>query len=174
MLCKSSVKDFTQNGELIMKLIKDEKLIWDIEKETIFEKIEKGTFEFCNLEIGSKLEQGWWKLVDENERVLGFGWINYKNDDFEISLAVNEDSRGTGFGSFIVKELEGIAKEQGFNETAAIIKQSNPNSSKMVEWFYQKDYAVFLPGLGGMERKTEELATSMVKRMDVHLIKTIV
>jgi GNAT superfamily N-acetyltransferase len=173
MFCKSYIKNFTQNGEFIMKLIKDEKF-WDIEKETIFDKIEKGTFEFCNLEIGITLDQDWWKLVDYNERVLGFGWINYEQGDFEISLAVNEDSKGIGLGSFIVKELERIAKEQGFNETVAIIKQSNPNSSKIVEWFYKKGYAVYIPGLEGMERKTEELATNMVKRMDVHLIKTIV
>ena len=157
-----------------MKLIKDGESIWDIAKETIIGKVEEGTFEFYNLELGSKLNQEWWKLVDDNERVLGFGWINYAHDEFEISLAVDEDSRGDGLGSFIVEEFERIAKEKGFNETLAIIKHSNHNSLKMVEWFYQKGYAVYVCGLEGMKPISVEFATNMVKRMDVHLIKTIV
>ncbi|MEH7515107.1 GNAT family N-acetyltransferase [Gottfriedia acidiceleris] len=156
-----------------MKLIKYEKSVWDIEKEIIFGKVEEGIFEFYNLELGNELNQEWWKLVGDNEEILGFGWINYKHGDFEFSLVVNQESRGYGIGSFIVEELERIAREKNFKEVLAIIKQSNPNSLKTMKWFYEKGYTGYVNGFEGREMKTREVAAKMVKKMDVHLIKQI-
>ncbi|MFE4354013.1 GNAT family N-acetyltransferase [Peribacillus butanolivorans] len=156
-----------------MKLIKEENPIWDIEKENIVGKVEGGTFNLDNLEVGTQLHQEWWKLIDDNDRVLGFGWINYENGDFEISLAVHKDYQGSGSGSIIIEGLESIAKEKGFNKTVAIVKKTNPNSLKMIKWLYQKKYMAYWMGLEGMEPKSQEFAINIVQKMDIELIKEL-
>ncbi|GAA0337262.1 hypothetical protein GCM10008967_29430 [Bacillus carboniphilus] len=106
-----------------MEIIKEEHSIWDTEKEIIFAEVADGTFDnLNNLELGLQLNQEWWKLIDENEKVLGFGWVNYENDDFEISLVVDTNHQGEGLGSFIIEKLEAIALEKGFNKIVAIVK----------------------------------------------------
>jgi GNAT superfamily N-acetyltransferase len=158
-----------------MDLIKEEHSVWDTEKEIIFAEVSDGTFDnLNNLELGSQLNQEWWKLIDDNERVLGFGWINYENGDFEISLVVDTNHQGEGLGSFIIEKLEAIALEKGFNEVVAIVKKTNPNSEEMIDWLYKKSYVAYWLGLEGFEPKSQEFAINVVKKTDIKLIKNII
>ncbi|MCM0625132.1 GNAT family N-acetyltransferase [Lysinibacillus sp. OL1_EC] len=156
-----------------MRLIKEENSIWNIEKETIVAEAGEGTFDNSNSELGTLLNQEWWKLIDDNERLIGFGWVDYENDDFEISVAVTKEYQGLGLGSFILVELEHIAKEKGFNETVAIVKESNQESDKMIKWLYKKGYVAYWPGIKGIESKSQEFATNIVKKVDLTLTKQI-
>ncbi|WP_158231574.1 GNAT family N-acetyltransferase [Sporosarcina sp. P18a] len=158
-----------------MELLKEEvHSIWDTEKENIFAEIAEGTFEdLSNLELGTPLYQEWWKLIDENGRILGYGWVSYRNDDFEISLVVDTKHQGVGLGSFIMDKLEAIAVEKGFNEIVAIVKNTNPNSEVMIKWLFKKGYVPYWLGFEGLEPKSQEFAISGVKKSDIRLIKKL-
>lgn len=156
-----------------MRLIKEENSMWDSEKKAIFENIETGTFDLNEFKLGNRLGNEWWRIVNEDDDVLGFGWINYEDQDFEVSIAINSHSRGEGLGSFVLDKFEQIAKEKKYEQIVAIVKKTNPNSSMMIEWLYKKNYAYYFPELGGEIKKTAEFATSIVKKMDIHLKKNI-
>jgi GNAT superfamily N-acetyltransferase len=158
-----------------MELIKEEHSIWNTEKEAIFAMVAEGTFDnLNNLELGTQLKQDWWKLIGDNERVLGFGWVSYKNDDFEISLVVDTNHQGEGLGSSIIEQLEAIALEKGFDETVAVVKKTNPNSKDMIDWLYKKNYIAYWLGVEGFEPKSQEFATNVAKKTDIKLIKKII
>lgn len=149
--------------------------MWNSEKKNIFSSIERGTFELDldTLELGTTLENEWWKLIYD-ETVIGFGWINYISDDFEISFVVSEEFSGKGFGSFIISELEKLAKEDGFTQTLAIVKQTNPNSAKIIKYLYQRNYSFYIKGFDKENIKQPmQSAIHMVGIADVHLSKII-
>ncbi|WP_339243074.1 GNAT family N-acetyltransferase [Paenibacillus sp. FSL F4-0243] len=156
-----------------MYLVKEENPIWDNEKENIVGNVEVGTFNLENVVVGEELCQEWFKLIDDNVGVLGFGWIDYNNNNFEISVAVHKDYQGSGSGSIIIEELERIAKEKGFNEVRGIVKSSNPNAVKMIEWLYRKNYKAYWMGLQRMEPKSQEFAINAVRKLDIELIKEL-
>jgi GNAT superfamily N-acetyltransferase len=126
------------------------------------------------LELGKILHHEWWKLINNDERALGFGWVNYENDEFEISLVVDSNYQGLGLGSFIMENLETLALEKGFFETVARVKESNPNSEEMIVWLYKKNYVNYWVGMNGFEPKSLEFASRIVKKQDVKLIKKII
>ena len=159
----------------MLHLIKEDNPIWNLEKNRIFTSIDQGTFEYNlkELGLGIALEHEWWKLV-ENKKVLGFGWINYTNDDFEISFVVYDDYTGKGLGSFIINELEKLGESKGYRKILAIVKETNPNSEKIIEYLYRKGYSFYIDGIDQKNIKQPiQSAIRAIGMSDVHLLKFI-
>ncbi|WP_378152640.1 GNAT family N-acetyltransferase [Chungangia koreensis] len=153
-----------------MKLIKDENPMWDDNKKTI---VEEGPFNLKNPEIGSPLEEEWWKLIDMDQNVLGYGWITMENNDFEISVAIHKNHQELGLGTYILGELEQIAKNRGFKATVSVVRKKNDNSESIINWLCRKNYISHWLGIKGMEPKSKEFAINVVKKSDITLIKNL-
>jgi hypothetical protein len=53
-------------------------LIWDESKKNIIGS-NPNAFNLGNVENDAKLKDDWWSLVNDEEEVLGYGWIKYEN-----------------------------------------------------------------------------------------------
>lgn len=156
-----------------MELINEKNALWDHEKERIVGEAKEGTFDMGDLKYGETLFQEWWKLIDEHKRIIGFGWVYKEEDDFEISVAVDKEHQGNGAGSFILGELEGIAKQLGFHQVIGIIKSTNQEATEVIEWLYRNGYVAYWPGFQGSEPKNQHVAFNIVKKCDLTLTKNI-
>lgn len=162
-------------GVIIMQFIQDTEAKWNDEKKVIFDEVESGTFDFYEVALNAPLPFEWWKIIDDNGITMGFGWINFEENDFEISFVVKNEFRKNSVGSIIVKELEELAIQRGVSHVLAIVKSSNPNSSKMIKWLYERDYFYYFPEIyGKMEMKSLDFTIRMAQKSDVHLMKEVI
>lgn len=66
---------------------------WNGDIKDIFESIEKGVIDISKLQEDQELHQKWWKLTDDNDETVGFGWIDTLNGDVELSLVIKDEYR---------------------------------------------------------------------------------
>lgn len=116
---------------------------WNGDIKGILESIEKDVIDISELQENQELHQEWWKLSDDNDETIGFGWIDTSNGDVEISLVIKKEYRQNkdiGAGSFILSLLEKKVLDNGYERVCVRVKWTNPNRDKVIEWFYNKGY----------------------------------
>lgn len=151
-----------------MKFIKEENPIWNEEKNI---NIGKEYRSFNNLpnELGIKLSNTWLKLVEDNNELIGYGWIDYKNDEAEISVYVKENKRGKGNARNIIKCLEDeIHKKENINTIIAIIKKENENKFKILKLLLNNNFEHIIETYN-----YETMVQVLEKGYDVDLYKSI-
>ncbi|PHF65852.1 hypothetical protein COI42_23380 [Priestia aryabhattai] len=116
---------------------------WTGELQEVLEEVEEGIFEFKSVINGRKLKGEWWRLFNQEDETIGYGWVDISEGDFEISLVVKREFRGNykiRAGKFILSKLEAVAKEKSLQSTCVVIKSTNPNKYSLVKWFYKQGY----------------------------------
>ena len=105
----------------------EEHPVWDREKDLVIKVQSPGSFHFDSIpNIGDSLEDQIWIRFHQNDRLIGFGWIETHDDrKGEISLAVEESMKGNNFARSIIESLERKCESLNF-EPYGIIQPGNP------------------------------------------------
>jgi N-acetylglutamate synthase-like GNAT family acetyltransferase len=106
---------------------------WDARKATIVGGAPPGTFAPASHREGELLPGEWWR-VEEDGRVLGYGWMDCTWGEAEILLAVDPESRMRGVGSFILERLEREAAARGMEYMQNVVRPGHPDRARVTEW----------------------------------------
>jgi GNAT superfamily N-acetyltransferase len=107
---------------------------WDAERERIFATVPSGVFRALQRPAGERLTGDWWRVV-AGGRVVGYGWLDDVWGDAEILLAVEQGSRGTGVGRFLLAHLEEEAAARGLNYVTNVVHATHPDRERVTAWF---------------------------------------
>lgn len=105
----------------------EENPVWDSEKELVIKVQSPSSFNFNSIpNIGDPLEDQIWIKFHQDDKLIGFGWIETHDDrKGQISLAVEESMKGNNFATCMITSLE--RKCESLNlEPYGIIQPENP------------------------------------------------
>ena len=113
--------------------VKDDDPRWDADRERVFASIGPGVFPGIAREPGERLPSDWWRVEDDG-RVVGYGWLDDVWGDAEILLAVEGSARGTGAGAFALARLEDEAADRGLNYVLNVVRDTHPDREAVTAW----------------------------------------
>jgi len=96
----------------------------DEAKKAFFEAIPDGTVDLRP--AGDLLPGDWWRLEEEG-KVVGYGWMDVTWGDAQILLAVAPGAQRKGYGAQILDHLEAEAKKQGLRYLFNTIPAGHPD-----------------------------------------------
>ena len=82
----------------------------------------------------------WWRVEDDG-RVIGYGWMDYSWGDAEVLLAVDPASQSQGVGTFILDRLDEEGAARGLNYLYNVIPAQHPDKSGLKRWLLQRGFA---------------------------------
>lgn len=114
---------------------------WDGPKQSIVGAAPVGIFDsrFAELDEGDALPGAWWRVEKDGEPIA-FGWLDAVWGDAEITLAVADDARGAGVGTFALQQLEKEAKARGLNRLYNIVRPTHPDHDATTAWFTKRGF----------------------------------
>ncbi|PEE97787.1 hypothetical protein CON21_26275 [Bacillus thuringiensis] len=103
------------------------------------------SFGLDGISDNAQLLNEWWVYKDEQGVTLGFGWIDFDENEHgqtegEISLCVNTGNHGQRIGSSLLAFLEGEISRRRTSVTSVVVKRCNPEHDTVVNWFQGKNY----------------------------------
>src|SRR4051794_31391567 len=107
---------------------------WDTDRQRVFASVPEGVFATVARSPGERLSSDWWR-VEQGGRVVGYGWLDDVWGDAEILLAVEEEARGAGVGSFVLARLEEEAAARGLNYVLNVVRDTHPDRVAVTAWF---------------------------------------
>jgi GNAT superfamily N-acetyltransferase len=113
---------------------KDEPPRWDADKQRIFGDAELAATGLTRPADGAAIADEWWRVVDDNGTVVGYGWLDSEWGDAQISFLVSPDDRGEGIGAFVVDHLEDEARRRGLNYIYNVVPATHPDRRWMTMW----------------------------------------
>ena len=119
---------------------------WDRDKATIVGGAPAGIFELPDHDEGDLIPADWWR-VEENGKVLGYGWMDHTWGDAEILLAVEPKERGRGVGTFIMDHLEAAAAKRGLNYLFNVVRPTHPDQAGITKWLENRGFRASADGL---------------------------
>ena len=117
-----------------LRWVKDDDPRWDADRERVFASVPEGVFRAESRTAGERLTSDWW-LVEDDGRVIAYGWLDDVWGDAEILLVVDESARGTGAGAFTLARLEEEAAARGLNYVMNVVRDTHPDREAVTEWF---------------------------------------
>jgi len=117
-----------------LRWVKDDDPRWDADRERVFASVPAGVFRAESRTVGERLTSDWW-LVEDDGRVIAYGWLDDVWGDAEILLVVDESARGTGAGAFTLARLEEEAAARGLNYVMNVVRDTHPDREAVTEWF---------------------------------------
>jgi GNAT superfamily N-acetyltransferase len=116
--------------------------VWDAGKARLVGRAPKGVFDtrYAQAQEGVIVPGEWWR-VEEDGRVLGYGWLDVSWGDAEILLATDPEARGRGVGSFILLNLEAEAYARGLNYLCNVVRETHPQRSEVSAWLARRGFA---------------------------------
>jgi GNAT superfamily N-acetyltransferase len=118
---------------------------WDAAKAAILGQGDAGMFGLDRYREGQLLPGEWWH-VEQQGRVVGYGWMDCTWGDAEILLAVDPANAGQGIGTFILEKLEHEAAARGLNYLYNVVPFSHPDRPGVERWLSKRG---FEPSRGG-------------------------
>jgi len=112
---------------------------WDDGKVALVERAPEGIFDTTQFSAGELIPGEWWRVEDQG-RVVGYGWMDCTWGDAEILLVVDPSRRGEGIGSFILDRLEREARARGLNYLYNVIPQSHPEPDSIASWLGKRRF----------------------------------
>ncbi len=112
---------------------------WDEPKAKLLASAPPGVFDFSKYVPGDLLPGDWWR-VEDDEKLVGFGWMDAVWGDAEILLAVGSDRQGSGVGSFILDHLAAEAGERGLNHLYNLIPKAHPKPDELRAWLTKRHF----------------------------------
>lgn len=114
---------------------------WDEDKRRIIGDAPTGIFDrrYRELAAGTLLPGEWWR-VEEEGRVVGYGWLDVVWGDAEILLASDPEARGRGLGSFVLDRLEKEARSRGLNYIYNVVRPTHPNAKELSAWLEKRGF----------------------------------
>ncbi len=118
----------------VLRWVKDEDPRWDADRERVFATVPEGVFRTEERIAGERLTSDWWR-VEQDGRVVGYGWLDDVWGDAEILLALEEGARGRGAGAFALACLEEEAARRGLNYVVNVVRDTHPQRDAVTLWF---------------------------------------
>lgn len=137
---------------------------WDHEKERLLRPC-SDAFDLGPTKIGDPVPGEWWSLRNDAGEVAGLGWLDARNGDAELSLAVDQALRQEGHGERILVNLLDEARARGHTVAVGIVRSENRNDVQMVDWLLKRG---FTPAVG-----TRKTAVDLLPVCDVALIRKL-
>jgi GNAT superfamily N-acetyltransferase len=113
---------------------KDEPPRWDADKQRIFGAAEFAATGLTRPADDAAIADEWWRVLDDDGAVLGYGWLDSEWGDAQISFLVAPDHRGAGIGAFVVDRLEDEARRRGLNYIYNVVPAAHPDRAWMTNW----------------------------------------
>jgi len=112
---------------------------WDDPKARIIEAAPRGAFALSGYRPGDLLPGEWFR-VEEEGKIVGYGWMDTTWGDAEVLLAVDASSHRRGVGTFILDRLEDEAAKRGLNYLYNAVRESHPERSRVSRWLQDHDF----------------------------------
>jgi N-acetylglutamate synthase-like GNAT family acetyltransferase len=111
---------------------------WDPDKHRIIGSA-PAVFQVASSAPGAVLPGDWWRVEDDG-RVVGYGWMDYSWGDAEVLLAVESGTQTRGVGTFILDRLDEEAAERGLNYLYNVIPAQHPDKSGLKRWLLRRGF----------------------------------
>jgi len=114
---------------------------WDRDKVRIIGEAPRGIFDarFARCVAGESLPSSWWRVEDDG-RVIGYGWMDVVWGDAEIVIATDPKARQRGVGAFILENLEREAKEVGVHGLYNSVRPTHPDRAAVQAWLEKRGF----------------------------------
>jgi N-acetylglutamate synthase-like GNAT family acetyltransferase len=112
---------------------KDDDPRWDADRERVFATVPPGVFPDVARQPGERLPGDWWRVEDDG-RLVGYGWLDDVWGDAEILMVVEDAVRGTGAGAFALARLEEEAADRGLNYVLNVVRDTHPDREAVRGW----------------------------------------
>jgi GNAT superfamily N-acetyltransferase len=121
--------------------IKERPAVWNADTQRIIGGAPAGVFDasFGEMSPGAPLPGEWWR-VEEDGRVVGYGWMDIVWGDAEILMATDSAARGRGVGSFILARLEDEARARGVNYLYNAVPAGHPEGDRVTRWLLARGF----------------------------------
>jgi GNAT superfamily N-acetyltransferase len=114
---------------------------WDADKARIVGGAERGIFDDrLRARTAGELVPGDWWRVEDDGRVVGYGWLDANWGDAEILLAVDREHAKSGVGSFILEHLHDEAARRGLNYLTNIVRPTHPHGAAITAWLQKRGF----------------------------------
>jgi N-acetylglutamate synthase-like GNAT family acetyltransferase len=115
---------------------------WDADKARIVGGAGAGIFEpsLTDSSEGTMLPNDWWR-VEQDGKIVGYGWMDVTWGDAEILLAVDTETRGRGIGTFILDRLEAEARERGLHYLYNAVSDTHPQHDEVSRWLKDRNFS---------------------------------
>jgi N-acetylglutamate synthase-like GNAT family acetyltransferase len=124
-----------------MDWIKEGTTRWDDEKERVVGDAPSGIFDrrYSELSKDDIVPGEWWRVEDDG-KIVGYGWLDIVWGDAEILLATAPEARGRGVGSFILREIENVARQHGVNYLYNVVRPTHPDAARVTAWLEKRGF----------------------------------
>jgi len=113
--------------------------IWDESKSTVLAGAPDGIFKTDSYRPGSLIPGDWWRVEDDG-KVVGYGWMDCTWGEAEILLVVDPGSQERGVGTFIMDHLESEARERGVNYMYNVVPAAHPDGERVTAWLRKRRF----------------------------------
>jgi ribosomal protein S18 acetylase RimI-like enzyme len=129
---------------------------WDSNKLRLVGEAETGIFDvrYRALNAGDLVPGDWFRVEDDG-KVVGYGWLDVVWGDAEILLATDPTSRRKGIGTFILDQLEAEARARSLHYLYNVIRPTHPRG---------RDVAAFLEKRGFRSAEDGRLIRQVPKK----------
>lgn len=126
----------------MLSWIKEDSPHWNEDKLRIVGEAPKGIFDrrYQELAEGDIVPGEWWRVEDDG-KVVGYGWLDIVWGDAEILLATAPGAEGRGVGTFVLGELDRAAKARGVHYLYNIVRPTHPDAERVTKWLSKRGFA---------------------------------
>jgi GNAT superfamily N-acetyltransferase len=117
-----------------MRWIKEDVPRWDSDKQRLFDDTALLSVGMDRPAADAALADEWWRVVDDDGDVVGYGWLDSEWGDAQITFFVDPSRRGEGVGSFVLDRLEAESRKRGLNYVYNVVPDSHPDRHWMTVW----------------------------------------
>jgi GNAT superfamily N-acetyltransferase len=129
---------------------------WDADKQRLFDETALASVGLDRPERGASLADEWWRVTDDDDVVVGYGWLDSLWGDAQITFLVDPARRGQGIGEYILDRLEQEAGARGLNYIYNVVPATHPEPNWMTHWLTLRG---FVAGTGDLRRQVRTPST---------------
>jgi ribosomal protein S18 acetylase RimI-like enzyme len=131
--------------------------VWDADKQRIIGGAPAGVFALGPFDLGDPLAGDWWRVEDEG-RVVAYGWMDTVWGDAEVLVAVDPTDQGRGVGAYVFDQLEREAAMRGLRYLHNVVRATHPDRDEVTAWLEQHGFKASSDGL--LRRRVKVPSTS--------------
>ncbi len=124
-----------------LRWLRDNPARWDAQKARIVGAAPLGVFDtrYRACREGDLIPSEWWR-VEQEGKVVGYGWLDVVWGDAEILLATDPEVARAGVGSFILEQLENEARARGLRYLYNVVRPTHPHGAEVTRWLQKRGF----------------------------------